>query len=624
MKRLTVLLLLLATVAAATAAPRKVTARAEKVTLFLDGAQVTRTRQLDLPAGQTTVIFTGLSPWLDEKSLQVAARGEFTVTAVERRFDYSDSLARNERLARIETERKELARRRAETESAREVAAAEAEMLKTNCSVAHRTEVTPLAAIRELTDYYTSRLNALKARSRELDEQTQALDEQQARLDRTLRELLGGQKRQPVSEVVVQVEAPAACRASFRLTYYTGGAGWYPTYDVRSAGLNAPVGIAYRANVYQNTREEWSEVELTLSSSNPSTGSVAPQLRPYRLDYGLSAPRYDSRIDGSEVSGTVVDTRGEPVIGASVTVPGSTVGTATDIDGRFAITLPDGADRLHFAFVGMQPQTRYVTPGSSIRVRLEENAQLLEEVVVTAYAKRASRPLMASATAAPEAEAYDTEADTSMARDVEHKQTPMGYEFEIRRPYTIPADGKSVTVEIGRYELPAVYLYRCAPRADRDAFLSASVTGWEALNLLEGEASVYFENTFVGKSILSPAIQRDTLDFTLGRDRGIVVSRTRENYYKSLRTIGSSQTQEVAWRISVRNTRSESVSLELSDQIPVSSNDAITVTVEELSGGRTDSGGIVTWQLTLAPGQQRDLLLRYKVKYPKNRTLVIE
>ena len=209
--------------------------------------------------------------------------------------------------------------------------------------------------------------------------------------------------------------------------------------------------------------------------------------------------------------------------------------------------------------------------------------------------------------------------------EVEQTQTQLGYEFEIRQPYTIPSDGKSVAAEIGRYRLPATYTYRSTPKIDKDAFLVAEATDWAKLNLLEGEANVYFENTFVGKSILSPREAGDTLRFSMGRDRGIRIERTKESDYSARRAIGSNQTQSMGWKLAVRNTRTEPVTLILTDQLPVSRNSSITVAEEELSGGTPDKNtGTVTWRLELKPGEQRELRLRYAVKYPKGRSLTIE
>lgn len=638
MKRLTLLLWCCCALSAAArgAETNKVTARAEKVTLFTAGAQVTRSGETMLPAGVSEVVFTGLSPYLDEKSLQVAAKGDFTVTAVNRRCNYTDSVAWTARKSEIEAEYREIDRESDALDDAQGIAAAEIEMLHTNCSVAGRTEATSLAAIRELNEYYAARLEKLKGRLREIARRKQELKARRTALGQEMKQL-GGRPKKPMSEVVVKVDARKACRASFTLNYYVEGAGWYPTYDIRSDGLASPVTVAYRANVYQNTSEEWTDVALTLSSSNPSTGSVAPELIPYRLDYGVAAPRYDDRTDGSEANGFVVAASdGKPLIGASVQVLGTSLSTVTDSDGYFSITMPAGAKGLKFCYVGMKPQARYATAGMTLAVRMQDDPRQLNETVVTAYGAAPKSALTGSSkaySASFDFAEFDEEVvksvevmeeAKSMSHDVERRQTAMGYEFEIRRPYTIPSDGKSVAAEIGLYTLPATYLYECSPRADRDAFLTAAVTGWEKLNLLEGEAGVYFENMFVGKSILSPGVQSDTLAFAMGRDRGIVVQRTRENYYRSRRTIGSSQTQEVTWRISVRNTRTESVALRLRDQIPVSSNDEITVSVEELSGGRADASGIVTWDIALAPGEQRDILLSYKVRSPKNRNLSVE
>lgn len=111
----------------------------------------------------------------------------------------------------------------------------------------------------------------------------------------------------------------------------------------------------------------------------------------------------------------------------------------------------------------------------------------------------------------------------------------------------------------------------------------------------------------------------------MGRDRGIRIERTKESDYSARRAVGSNQTQTMGWKLTVRNTRTEPVVLMLTDQLPVSRNSSITVTEEELSGGTLDKEtGTVTWRLELKPGEQRELKLRYAVKYPKGRSLNIE
>lgn len=636
MTRLNCIAWLLLSICAAAAAPvsgqTKVKTSVEKVTLFIDGAQVTRTEQVDIPAGNSTLVFTGLSPYLDDKSMQVAAKGRFTVTAVNRLFNHTDSLERSARQQALEQELANIRQQQKKQQAAREVIDAESDLLKVNCSVGNRNAATPLAAIKELNEYYASRMEELKRRTLELEGQLKTLSEREQQVLADLTQL-GGRQTAPMSEVEVRIESPAACKGVFTLTYYVRNAGWFPSYDIRSGGLSEPVEISYKANIFQNTREEWKNVALTLSSSNPTTGSIAPQLKTWWLDYGMAPPRYNPSLTSNTVSGTVLDEQREPLIGASVLVPGTTVGTSTDVQGRYSVTVPNGASSLQFNYIGYKSQTRAIAGNTMNVVMQEDNAQL-DEVVVTGYGSAPSAALTGrvagvqarnkAATRTVEMEFADF-AEESDVMEVGQTQTQLGYEFEIRQPYTIPSDGKSVAAEIGRYRLPAVYTYRSTPKIDKDAFLVAETTDWAKLNLLEGEANVYFENTFVGKSILSPREAGDTLRFSMGRDRGIRIERTKESDYSARRAVGSNQTQTMGWKLTVRNTRTEPVVLMLTDQLPVSRNSSITVTGEELSGGTLDKEtGTVTWRLELKPGEQRELKLRYAVKYPKGRSLNIE
>ena len=63
----------------------------------------------------------------------------------------------------------------------------------------------------------------------------------------------------------------------------------------------------------------------------------------------------------------------------------------------------------------------------------------------------------------------------------------------------------------------------------------------------------------------------------------------------------------------------------LHDQVPVSTIEEIEVSVKQLSGGKLAAeSGEVTWELSLGPGESRELELRYSVRYPKNKTLIVE
>lgn len=614
----------------------QITPKLDHVTVFTNGAQVERSHSMNIMAGEQVVTFTGISPYADTKSMQVKAKGKLTVLGINYRTTHPDSLQRAQQLRKAEQQAKLVADRQQELRSQREVIEAQLEMVKTNCSVAGRTAVTPLAGIKELNSYYSQELLALKKKTHAVDEELAALEETYRQRMKTV-DSIAHLRLKTVTEVEVKLSAPQAGRAEFLLSYYVKNAGWYATYDIRSEGISRPLQLSYKANVFQNVKEEWNNVAVTLSSANPSRSNIAPELRTYWLNYGKSAPRYDEETREGSVSGRVVDEQGSPIIGVTVHVVGTQLGTVTDLNGHYTIVMPQGKAQLQFAYIGYVTQTRMPT-GSSLNIVMREDEHALDEVVVVGYGvkngNRSAKQKVAQSESVGAMAAYETPMEAKAVPEplpeseligVDEQKAQFGYEFEIRQPMTLPGNGKTTVTEIGRYDLPADYHYRGIPRADKDAFLLADATGWQQLSLLEGEANVYFENAFVGKSILNPTEPSDTLHFSLGRDNSIRIRRTKVAEHSTRRILSSAQEQTLTWRISVKNTRKENVRLTLQDQIPVSQNSAITVTVDELSGGVLDSErGIVSWPLQLAAGEERELTVQYRVKYPKNRRLDIE
>ena len=618
-----------------TKAVDKQTASVNKVTVFTNGAQVERSKSVVLVSGEQVVTFTGFSPYMDKKSLQVKAKGHLTILGVSERTAHPDSAAQVKKLRAAEDDVKAVERRIQQTKDEQEMLTAQLDLVKTNCSVAGRTVATPLANIKELNAYYAQQVLSVKKRSQELEEQLQNLNEELKRRQDTC-DSIAKLKLKSVTEIDVKVDAKQAGRADFDITYYVMNAGWFPSYDIRSNSINEPLQLSYKANIYQNTKEEWKNVPVTLSSSNPNRSNVAPQLKTYWLDYGLSAPAYNTENDGSNVvSGKIVAAGdGDPLIGASVIVKGTNLGTVSDIDGNYSIVLPQNSRRLTFSYVGYVSQTHTVEPGSTLNIRMKEDQASLQEVVVVGYgvskngrrSKSKGEVLKAKETVPAMADvAVEEEMNESEVVSVNQQQAQFGYEFDIKQLLTLPDGGKTTTTEIARHQLPASYEYRGIPKIDKESFLVADATDWQKLNLMEGEANVYFDNSFVGKSILDPNVSSDTLHFSMGRDQSIRVQRIKVSESSTRRFFGSNQEQTMKWRITVKNNRQESVNITVFDQVPISRNTSIEVSMEELSDGQFDKQtGIIKWPLQLQPGEQRDLILQYKVKYPKNRRLNIE
>lgn len=102
-------------------------------------------------------------------------------------------------------------------------------------------------------------------------------------------------------------------------------------------------------------------------------------------------PSKNNLIDRT-ISGTVTDQDGEPIPGATISIPGTSIGTATNLEGKYNITVPDNAT-LVFSFIGFESQTVEINNQSTIDVSLRLSTQALEEVVVVGYGTQKKKDL---------------------------------------------------------------------------------------------------------------------------------------------------------------------------------------------------------------------------------------
>ena len=158
-----------------------------------------------------------------------------------------------------------------------------------------------------------------------------------------------------------------------------------------------------------------------------------------------------------------------------------------------------------------------------------------------------------------------------------------------------------------------------------DAFLFAKVTGWEALNLLPGPMHIYFEGTYVGESELDLSAAGDTLDLSLGRDKGVAVQRTKRKDFSQKQTVGSKRTDSISWELAVRNNKAQAVQLIVTDQFPVAARSEIEVELVESSAARVDKAkGFLSWKKTIEPRTNAQWVFTYSVKYPKEGVVWLE
>jgi len=596
-----------------------VNSKISNVTVFISGAQVFRnTEQIDLPQGVSLLVFSGLSSAIETQSIQAKGEGNFTILSVTQQKNFLLEKKNSELKSTYLTTVTELNDKIATLRNESEVYKAEEDMLIKNQVVMGPNVNYDLAKFKAALDFQKQRLTDAKNKQIEIGKEIAKLQLSQNKYRNQIAEV-DGKSLGNSNDVVVKVSAKNATKGKFSLTYMVANAAWYPSYDIRAKDVSSPVELVYKANVSQNSGEDWKNVRLTLSSGNPKSDQIKPELGNYNLGFLSAGYGFGSATSAVRVvKGKITDNNGESIPGASIRVKGSSIGTTSDANGNYTMQLPAGNNSLVVSYLGFVTQELYAS-SAVLNFRLQEDSQSLNEVVVVGAgnAKTMIRGLSAAPVRAREL--------TSTAVEVSTVQKQTNVTFDIKNPYTILSDGKQFAVDIGNYDFNAEYEYYAAPKITEDAFLTAKISGFDQINLISGEASVFFEGTFLGKTLLDVQTATDTLKISLGVDKNVVIKREKQKDFNEKQFIGSSQRDSRHFVIDIKNRKSQAINLIVEDQLPLATSSDITVEKQEISKAKLDeTNGKLTWQMLLQPNEQKKLVLKYQVKYPKNKPINLE
>jgi hypothetical protein len=568
------------------------------------------------------LLVKGLSPFLDEKSIQVKGQGSFIIQAVNKRMDFLHEKEEGEKAKSLEKEIAEIEKQQSNLRNRIQVLGTKMSVLSANKSIGSSQAGTSMTALKATLDFFDAEHTKIALEELQINAQLMANEQE---LDALRNQVYALQQSddKAKAEIRIRVKATGAGPATFQINYLVSNAGWYPKYDVRVKSITEPLQLQYKAEVFQNTGADWKNVKLRFSNANPNQGGQAPIIDKWELNYAryTTVNKFALPQTPGTISGMVLDEQGQPLPGTAVLVKGTTIGTTTDLEGRYSLTLPATAKTVVFSFVGMRMEEIPIQGRSSLNVTLMQDTQMLSEVVVTGGNRQMEKRALTGTNLSIRGTS-SMDAAPLMTSFVENQTT---VEIQVAEPYSIKTNGERTLVDLKTYEIPANYRYTAIPKLDKDAFLLAEMADWSQYSLLEGESNLYFEDGFVGRSILNPAALQDTLQVSMGRDRSLVMQREKVDQFSKKRSIGANITESRGYEITLKNNKSQAVTLQVKDQIPVSVNSAIEVTSGELSGGILDPlTGIVTWEITLPPGGQQKLSLRYEVKYPKSERVILD
>lgn len=533
----------------------------EKITVYLQGAQVFRNSAVSLPQGESTIIFDGLEKNIDPQSIQASGLGNCVITETQYLLHYPElqKLKVNGNVKYAKTLKMlddSLTLLGYDTESIhnqREVLNTEKGVLlnyglykgiSKKDSIAFLKD--GLAFLREKLNNINNELLRLKKEEAKLSLLISSIESRKSQIagEQANKDLSSQQVAKPDYRIIVTIVADAPTNATIGINYFLPDAGWAPTYDLRTESMEKPIQLTYKATVFQNTGTDWKDVKLTLSTANPNQSFNLPVLNPYFVDvYKNHIAKKSGRSERS-----------------------SSFNTTTTLS---APTFNDNS---------------------------QVNQQ--KDVVITSE------------------EAYDY---------VVMDDNLIQAEFEIKLAYSIPSDNKNHFVSILNKELKTNYVHKTIPKLDMKAYLTARITNYEELNLLPGKANVYFGGTFVGKTFLQTGSTEDTLELSLGQDKNVTVMRNKVKDKSKEKVMENDKIYEVAYEIIVKNGNSKSIDIEVLDQVPLAKSQQVTIQKMELNGARqNDVTGEIKWRNTIKPRENKKNAFSFMVKAPKNMQLVVK
>ncbi|MGQ2983485.1 DUF4139 domain-containing protein [Flavobacterium sp.] len=285
MKKIVALCLLISGMAFAQK-PVFTTAKAVAATVYFNGAELSQTAIVNLPAGSSEIVVKNVADYLNENTVRIGAPSGLTVLSVQFTRDYISEYEADETSPAIKKVRDSITLVQKDLERTTTAKAQELkviELLDKNTQVGGQQSGLSVAELMKLADYYKAKRTETATAINTLVEKEKKLNELLAKLNRRLETNTQTKENISNGKLVLQVMNEVAGNVPLTIDYLAQNAGWTVFYDLRADNISQPINLVYKAQVVQQTGLDWKKVKLTLSSGMPNQNNVAPGLNPWFL-----------------------------------------------------------------------------------------------------------------------------------------------------------------------------------------------------------------------------------------------------------------------------------------------------------------------------------------------------
>jgi uncharacterized protein (TIGR02231 family) len=560
MKTLRPILLLVCFSAALRAAP--VESRITAVTVYTDGAIVTRTAHIDLPVGQTELAFEKLPAALVDESLQVSGHGTASVTILDVNARTTFVAASSDpRVKAIEDNLTALQKKaRALDDRAAVLGQQRALLGKIENAVATppaKDATAPRPGFddwQKLLAFADDNRSKFAAEQQSIDEQRKELQDEVTAATSQLNDLQAlADPGHSNKAVTVRVAAASAGSLDLTLAYAVPGASWTPAYDARLHSDEHVVELTYFGLVRQNTGEDWTDIALTLSTAKPSLGGGAPELDPWIVDVAQPVYKEESTIQLSQFSVSATRSAGYQTFNRAAAAP----------------------------MGGLEVEQAKADKSADVATATVDNA-------VTS----ASFKIPVAATVLSDNTAQKVGIATArLDAKLQYQSTPRALEAAFLSAYVVDSTD---------YPLLA---------GNVNAFLDDSFVATSSLKtVMPGEKFELALGADEGIAIKRKVVNRFTEDTGL-------INKGKRVTYEFLVTITNNKkaAEHIVFKDLVPVSRNEKIVVKL-----LTPTEGDLSTADEPKETSLEADGKLVWRLDLKPGEKRALPLKFSIEYPSD------
>ncbi len=525
------------------------------VVVYRGQALVTRKIKLDLPKGSSELIVQKLPNKIVPESLYAQASDNVTILSVRYRQQAVEEDIREE-VKQLEAQIEEVKNQQYQAKRDKDIATwlfgrfRQQWKLSVDAANANLNRgVLESKQVEELTSHLEKKAIQWHERTVEIQFRQKKLEKELELLNRKREELAAGSS--PTErQAILFVSSEDGKKATVELSYLVNGANWLPQYNLRAAPDKSSVLIEYNAVVNQRSGEDWDGVRLSLSTAEPTMVAAAPSLKPMTIILGRPQPPKD--------------TQQQEAFG---------LGMAGELDDFKKL---------------LKARRKQARGGKTAQVQLDQIA--------------ASNQML-------EFKARRRELEEMKQQSIEIARTEgVSVTYGLPGKLTLPSRSDQQLLTITSTTFKADFTLIATPLLTDYVYLQAELLNDDDTVLLPGQASMFRNGEFVGKSQLSLVTVGEKFTAGFGIDSQIQVTRELED--KKTKIQGGNRIDTYYYRIALSNYKNTAAGLQLLDRLPYSDKDSIKIELLKMEPELSKDAeylrtarkkGILRWDMNLMP-----------------------